>query len=452
MTRRILKNARVGMAGTAFLAVFGGLLSLGAVALQSTPASAIVATGQAYFPITPTRIYDTRAATNVGGGTTLGPNGIAVVTIPNTAPAGSTAVVLNVTATNGSQLSYFTVFPTGSTTAIQTGGANANYSNLNFSPGENQPNLVTVPIGTGPSVSIYNHSGTADVVVDLEGYFATPATSAGQFFPLTPTRITDTRPGSGQVNAGSTIGPAGVLAVQIDGAGGVPNPGTNEVSAVELNITVTNTTADSFLTVWPQGSSRPTASNLNWSTGNTVANRVIVPIQQVINGGINIYNFLGNTDVVVDVVGWFSNASYGSANGNYFNAVQPARLSDTRTGSGSQNAGVPLTGNTSELVQVSAHGGVPASTAGAPITAAVLNITEADATQSSFLTVYPPAGTPPLASDLNFVPNDVIANGDMVSLSTTGTFGQVQIYNFSGTTDVVVDVFGYFVPVTPVGP
>ena len=98
-------------------------------------------------------------------------------------------------------------------------------------------------------------------------------------------RITDTRPGSGQANAGATLGAGSMLNVQVSGAGGVPTSG---VSAVILNATVTNTTAASFLTVWPTGHARPTTSNLNWLPGWTRANRVVVPTNGA--GQVSVYN------------------------------------------------------------------------------------------------------------------------------------------------------------------
>ena len=63
----------------------------------------------------------------------------------------------------------------------------------------------------------------------------------------------------------------------------------------------------SDLTVYPTGVALPLASNLNWSPGATVANRVIVPVGT--SGQISIYNGQGGTDVVVDVDGYFTDGS-----------------------------------------------------------------------------------------------------------------------------------------------
>jgi hypothetical protein len=97
-----------------------------------------------------------------------------------------------------------------------------------------------------------------------------------------------------------TLGTAGSLSVQVTG-GGVPASG---VSAVVLNVTVTNTTAASYLTVWPDPTARPNASDLNWVAGETVPNLVVVELGS--DGAVDIYNYSGSTDVIVDVEGYYS--------------------------------------------------------------------------------------------------------------------------------------------------
>jgi hypothetical protein len=75
-------------------------------------------------------------------------------------------------------------------------------------------------------------------------------------------------------------------------------------TAVVLNVTVTNPTAASFLTAYPSdNASVPMASDLNWRPGLTVANLVVVKLGP--DGTIKLYNQQGNTDVVVDVLGWY---------------------------------------------------------------------------------------------------------------------------------------------------
>ncbi|MEU6755875.1 hypothetical protein, partial [Streptomyces sp. NPDC046685] len=75
---------------------------------------------------------------------------------------GVKAVVLNVTATNPTQSSFVSVYPSGTT--------RSSASNLNFTAGQTIPNLVIVPVVDG-KVSFYNHAGTVDLIADITGYF-----------------------------------------------------------------------------------------------------------------------------------------------------------------------------------------------------------------------------------------------------------------------------------------
>jgi hypothetical protein len=366
----------------------------------------------AYTAVTPVRLLDTR-----NGGGPLGAGGVRNLTVAGVtpgAPAGATAVVLNVTVTNTSAASYLTVYPAGATQPLA--------SSLNWAAGKTVPGLVTVQVGAGGAITLFNGVGSTDVVVDLEGYFAAPSGTAGGEVALTPARITDTRSGSGKPNAGNTLGAGRAITVQVTGAGGVPASGA---SAAILNITATNTSAAGALTVWPTGATMPLASNLNWAAGQTAPNRVLVPIGS--GGQVSIYNFAGSTDVVVDVSGYFTDAT---ASGKLFTAVSPIRLVDTR-----------LTGQTlgtggSFILQVSGLSGVPAGAS-----AVILNVTVTNTNASSFLVAYPSTVLLPTASDLNWVSGQTVANMAVASLGTTGA---ITFYNGVGSSDVVVDLAGWF--------
>ena len=224
--------------------------------------------------------------------------------------SGAGAVALNVTATNPSASSYLTVWPAGA--------GRPTASNLNFAAGQTVPNMVIVPVGAGGQISMFNNSGGVDVVVDVLGWFPTGASYTG----LTPARLMDTRAGQvtidGQAAGGGQVGPAASVNLTVTGRGGVPGSG---VGAVALNVTATNPSASSYLTVWPAGAARPTASNLNFVGGETVPNMVVVPVGA--NGQISLFNNAGGVDVIVDVLGWFpTGASY--------TGLTPARLMDTR--------------------------------------------------------------------------------------------------------------------------
>jgi subtilisin-like proprotein convertase family protein/outer membrane biosynthesis protein TonB len=251
----------------------------------------------------------------------------------------------------------------------------------------------------------------------------TPAPALGYYHPVVPSRILDTRSGPpGKVGADAEI------TVDVTGAGGVPATG---VSAVVINTTVTEPTASSYLTVYPSGELRPPTSNLNFGAGQTVPNLVTVKVGA--DGNVAVYNAAGQVHVVLDVVGWYGEETGGSR----FNGLNPKRILDTRNGIGAPTAKIGA--NASLVVDVTAvyGSGVP----GSGVTAVVVNTTVSEATEASYLTVYPSDAGPPLASNLNFAAGQTVAN--LVTVKV-GADGNVLVYNAAGQTHVIFDVVGWY--------
>lgn len=159
--------------------------------------------------------------------------------------------------------------------------------------GETAPNLVFARLGANGAVSLFNETGTTHLIADVLGWFGTAPGTTGNFTPLAPSRIADTR-------AGRPVGPGDTTDVRVLGAGGVPTGG---VSAVVLNVTATRPTTKTYLTVWPAGADRPEASNLNVVAGQSRPNLVVAAVGA--GGAVSVFNEAGTTDVVVDVLGWF---------------------------------------------------------------------------------------------------------------------------------------------------
>jgi hypothetical protein len=212
---------------------------------------------------------------------------------------------------------------------------------------------------------------------------------------------------------------------------GTPNIPSTGVAAVVLNVTATGPTAPSYLTVFPAGTTAPLASNLNFLAGQTVPNRVIVKLGS--GGGVSFYNAAGAVDVVADVAGWFSDGTTPTT-GSLLVGLTPARILDTRQ---SQRLGAGAT----RILPVAGQGGVPAMNAGVPPTAVVLNVTVTNSSAPSYLTAWPDGAQQPLASDLNYVAGQTVPNLVVVKL---GPSGSIDLYNAAGTTDVVVDVVGWY--------
>ncbi len=402
-----------------------------------------------YNPLTPYRICDTRAGnpSNLSGtdaqcaGVTLSTGNPLTIQVAGTNPdgatsggvpsTGATAVVLNVTAAGASTTGFFTIYPSGTQEPLS--------SNLNFQAGEVVPNLVEVALGQSGQVSIYTSVTSANVIVDVEGYVGPAASGAGLYNPLAPARICDTRAGNpsqlsgteAQCNADGPLGPGGTMTIQVAGAGGVP---AGKAEGVVLNVTVSGTTASSYLTVWPQGANRPTASNLNWTKGVTAPNRVSVPVGPT--GEVSIYNNSGQANVIVDVGGWYTLPGGTGSALTQFSGITPARILDTRQGSGEPYEGQTIPPGGSLTVQVQGVGGVPAGA-----TAVVLNVTVTHTVAASYLTMWPAGQKRPTASDLNWSPGETVPNLVIVML---GAGGDVSIFNNAGSTDVIADVVGWY--------
>jgi hypothetical protein len=259
--------------------------------------------------------------------------------------------------------------------------------------------------------------------------------AGGTFHPLTPVRILDTRNGTGGVPV-APLGQRATLNVQIAGQGGVP---ATSVGAVVLNVTATNTTEASYLTVFPAGVAVPLASNLNWSAGQTVAKLVTVGLGA---GAVSAYNRAGSADLIFDVAGYYSTPDQSPGPNGLFNPLVPSRLLDTRTGNGAPMA--KLTQGQTLNLQVTGRGGVPAS----GVSAVVLNVTATNPSTAGYLTVFPASLATPLASSLNFRAGETVPNRVIVGVSSGG---QVSIFNQKGTTDVVADVNGWFTDTTSGG-
>jgi hypothetical protein len=252
----------------------------------------------------------------------------------------------------------------------------------------------------------------------------------GTYVPLPPARILDTRDASfGDYR--TPLAGNSTFQVQVAGRGGVPAQG---VVAVVMNVTVTQPTATGYLTLSPTGLTKGTVSNLNFTAGKTVANLAVVKLG--VDGKVNLYNFSGFSDVIADVVGWFSDGSTTPA-GARFNPLAPARVYDTRDPA--FNASTQPVGQFATIdVPVAGQGNVPPAS---QVSAVVLNVTADHPTATGFLTAYASDGTRGSTSNLNFAAGQTVPNLAVVEV---GADGHVKVYNHTGQTHVILDVVGWF--------
>jgi len=388
-----------------------------------------------FVPLVPARLMDTRPGNSTVDGQFAGSGPLASWTTTNLTVAGRSgipssgvgAVALNITVTDPMGAGFLTAWPAGASLP--------NASNLNFVPGLAVSNQVIAKVGANGQVSIYLYAGggTANVVADVTGYFPT----SSDLTSLTPARLLDTRSGmntiDGQFAGSGAVAAGGTLGLTVLGRGGVPASG---VSAVVVNVTATGATASTFVTAWRSGDTRPNASNLNVVGGQTIPNLVMVAPGA--DGKISLFNNAGSTDLIVDVVGYFSSTTT-------FAPLLPARLLDTRPGFSTvdgqfSGTGAIGSGGTQNLTVIG-RGGVPIGGVGA----VALNITAVTPSAAGYLTAWGTGTTignaPPQTMAVNFAAGAVIPS---LVIAQVGPNGQVSISNSLGSTNVIVDVVGWF--------
>ncbi|MET3807817.1 hypothetical protein ABIB25_004844 [Nakamurella sp. UYEF19] len=387
---------------------------------SSLPGYLCTAAGS-FRSVTPARVLDTRS--NLGAMGPVAPtsainlNVLGKVGIP---AGGVSAVVLNLTVTEATNGGNITAYPAGTT--------RPDASNVNFVVGQIIPNQVVVKVGSKGEVSLYNNSGgTVQLVADVAGYYVggVPVVP-GAFNSLPAARILDTRV---NVGANGPVGALGTIAVPVLGRGGVPSSG---VSAIALNLTVAMPAKGGYLTMYPDGTSRPNASNLNFTPGQPgIANLTVVKAGT--HGQVKIYNgSTGPASVIADVVGYYL-AGTPTAPGTFV-ALSPSRVLDTRPGSGGAGAVARLA---TIPVQIAGAGGVSDKASAVTLIATVVS-----PTKSGNITAYANGTTPSPVSNLNFVAGLTIANLVTVPI---GADGRVALFNQSlGTVHLIADVSGYF--------
>ncbi|MFE9633311.1 PKD domain-containing protein [Streptomyces sp. NPDC006463] len=385
----------------------------------------VVTEGSDFTPYGPTRLLDTRSGIGAPKGK-VPAYGKARVKVGGNGgiPAGVTAVVLNVTVTNATSAGHVTAYPSGGVQPIS--------SNVNFVAGQTVPNLVIVPVGQDGYVELYNGGWESlDLLADVTGYFS--HTAASGYNPLAPVRAVDTRNGTG--TAQGQLAGQGTFSVQMAGRNGV----WKGISAVALNVTVTNPKEAGHLTVFPSGQAAPSTSSVNFTAGQTVANSVIVPVGP--DGQISVRNGAwAGTDVIVDVVGFYTNESSGA-----FVPMDPARMLDTRDAANWGDG--PLAARGYIYMRPFRN---PAG-----VTGFVFNTTVTNTRGDGFLSVTPDPNTwdaygngtaewpeLPTASALNWTAGKTVPN---LVQASAGANGIVDFWNMGwDDADLIVDIFGFY--------
>ena len=226
----------------------------------------------------------------------------------------------------------------------------------------------------------------------------------------------------------SDLGPCvnGVRDVQVAGKAFSAVPAN--AAAVALNVTVVAPTLPGFLTVYPRGVTRPTASTLNYVAGQVVPNGTVVKVGT--SGQISLYANAGCPNVIVDVVGYITAGGSSLTTEGMFVPLSPVRVYNTR------DLTKPFTKDESRAVMLAGGAtGVPSGVYGVSA-----NLAAVAPSANGYLKVYPGITPPPTAS-LNFAAGKTVANGALIGVNPDGS----ATATMSQASHLIIDVNGYFV-------
>lgn len=379
-----------------------------------------------YFPVPPVRVVDSRKNVWFLGPIYSGTNQLLTVSGSGVPVQGVSALALNVTTVNSTNASYLTLWPDGR--------PRPTVSSINTVPGSAVANFVIVQSNGGNSIDVYLGAGSTDLIIDVVGYFGSGAGfGAGtRFHPVDPFRMIDSRDGTGPI-AQRQLAPGETVDFDVRGAGEQLPP--SGILAVALNVTAARpTAARGYFTVFPGNIDRPDTSNVNFTSGATVPNVVIVEVPA--DGTISFFNSAGSTDLIVDVIGYFDSIRVGDI--GRFAPIAAVRSYDTRLVDGrmaeAETRSVQLTG----IGEFPAFGGV-----------AVMNLTIIKPTAKGYAVSFSDElCSRPNTSNVNFIAGRTVAGavwssvGDGTGCSTDD--GRVAVFNSAGTPHVALDVFGFF--------
>jgi len=433
---------------------------VGAVVAPPSPVSAAgecLCAGGEYHALTPARIFDSRLTSPINDVAPLGakPMGPAEPSFElqllgmGGVPKESTdvlAVAVSITIVNPTSGGYLTAIPKG---AVGTS------SILNFAAGQSIPNLAVVRGGTDGqlTVKIYGTTlGKADVLVDVLGWFSSSTYTNGtpgdltdergaRLFVVNPARILDTR-------SSGPLGPGKQLTLPFRGASaaGTTVPNGDSIVGALVNVTAVLPTASTFVSVVPTLADGvvPTTSNLNVPAGRVQANLVMVPVGP--DGNIHLYNSAGNTNLLVDVMGYLKTGEdVATRAGRVIPLTAPYRALDTRLAA---FGAVPLgPGQAEDWSFASFVSSVNISGVAVGNQVALLgNLTNASmarqypsvSVEPGYLTVYPAdVPTLPVISNLNNYESTPVPNMALIKYGANQT---VRVFNSAGYAHYILDV------------
>lgn len=382
-------------------------------------------------------------------GTGNGTVSINTLSNPSPAPRTGTMTIAGQTFTvNQAGNCSFAVTAFSQTVGPEGGSGMASVSTLSTCPWTAQSNVAWITVTSGATST---GNGTVNfTVAPNQGVSRTgQLTIAGQSFYVTqsgklvyyplpyPVRLHDSRPGF--PDCSGPDGPIqGGTSRRLFGKNVPCNGLTIPFTALALTGNITTVqSGGGYLTLYPGDAQQPVVANSNYLP-NEVVNNVFTVGIDADDGEFKIFAS-STTDVVVDVTGYYAPVG---VSGLYFHPLpKPVRLLETRagfTGCFAPAAPLPVGEDTSQQARVTCEGvTIPDSAQ-----AIVGNATTVGPAGLGYLTLFPASASRPLVATSNYGANEVINGPFTVGLSPAGEF---NIFT-SATTDLVVDVLGYYSP------
>lgn len=467
-TRR-LSRAFATVAAVVAAAVLGVAFSPGADRSVEAVGGPLGSGGE-YQGINPDRIYDSRKTsprlpmTASTTGSTVDFDVAGTAGLPPFVDADNDgqddnvlAVVVNITVIEPTHVGYLRAFGTGS----PEGGTSV----VNFVPGAVVPNTAIIRPGDLGKISMRLVSptapGTADVAVDITGWFSTTAYGqrGDRVISIDPIRVYDSDlPQFG----GVTLKGRQQKTIPIRGAAEVSAPNTvivpddPSVVGVIANITGVNAFGGSqqtYLSALPDPVAQgqvPTTSTVNLLAGQTRANMAILPVGD--DGAIRLFNLQGEVRMVVDVVAYLkSDMPVETRAGRVIPLLSPFRTFDTRHDDfGAQPLGPAEAEDFSfesfvNDVSIDSQAVGEQSALIGNLTATGLQRQYPWAPAASFVTAFPSPGESaavPVVSNLNILENDTVANLALIPYgeSSQGPYS-IRFYNRAGYVDYLLDAY-----------
>jgi hypothetical protein len=247
------------------------------------------------------------------------------------------------------------------------------------------------------------------------------------YHPLAPCRLTDSRTGD---NA-EWLAPDHLRA-RATGRCAIPD----EATAVVASVIAIAPQADGFAVAFPAGAPQPDTSTLNYRAHQTRTNSTIVGLGE---GAFDLVS-TGVSDLVVDVTGYFAPAATATA--GRFTPLVPARLVDTRDGTGGLlPSGASL--DAWRSVEITLPDGVPSDAA-----AVAVNLTVTETTGAGYLSVWRTGETRPSTSIVNF--DGATQTRAITAIVPTAGVGDRASFTVetSIATAFLVDLTGFFTGAT----